>query len=241
MNLIKAGNLSHLKSSLKAAATAALMSVLGAGLVTFAGAAQAAPTTLYFSGTFTAVVGAQAAVLNGQAFSGSLSYDSGRVPDYTGGNYQDYRLGAGAMAVSTALGSGSTSGVGTLRQVWNASLGTALNGNFVGDSFSASDVATFRSALSIFDHMGLTLADDARDADDPLGVNLSALPTSFVLSEFNATEFRVGNLTDRAFGSVACLSTSATACSAGTTAVPEPGTLALCLVSFVGLAAVRRR
>ncbi|MCY7316440.1 MAG: PEP-CTERM sorting domain-containing protein [Rubrivivax sp.] len=224
---------SRLNGGLRAAATAALVSL--------AGVAQAAPVTVYFTGTFSAVFGAQAAVLDGQAFSGSLSYDAARAPDSTGGNFSDYRLGAGAMAVSTALGSGSTAGVGTLRQAWGLLIGTALNGNFVGDNFGVSGFAEFDLGLSIFDRMGLTLVDSQSDADSPLGARLSALPTRFALSEFNAAEFRVGSLTSSAYGNVACLSTSSTACSAGTTAVPEPGTLALCFASLLGLAVARRR
>ena len=81
-----------------------------AACLSLAGAAQAAPVTLYFSGNFSLVVGAQAALLDGQAFRGALTYDAARTPDFIGGNFLQYRLGAGALTVSTTLGSGSSSG-----------------------------------------------------------------------------------------------------------------------------------
>ena len=105
-----------------------------AAVVLLAGAAHAAPVTYYFSGNFSLIVGAQAAVLAGQAFNGTLTYDPATAPSVSAGNYLDYLLGAGDVTVSTLLGTGSSNGAGSIRQVWNASVGTALGGTFIGDS-----------------------------------------------------------------------------------------------------------
>ena len=71
-----------------------------AACLSLAGAAQAAPVTLYFSGNFSLAVGTQATLLDGQAFTGTLTYDAARTPDYSGGNFLQYLLGAGALTVS---------------------------------------------------------------------------------------------------------------------------------------------
>lgn len=212
-----------------------------AACLSLAGAAQAAPVTLYFSGNFSLVVGAQAALLDGQAFRGALTYDAARTPDFSGGNFLQYLLGAGALTVSTTLGSGTSSGSAAIEQSWNVVIGMALNGTFAGDAFTLSSLAAMDSGLSPFDRMGLALADRHSDVDDPFGANLSAMPTSIALSELNGAEFRLGNSTSSAYGNLACLSTSSTACPGGTTSVPEPGSLALACMSLLGLAVVRRR
>ena len=212
-----------------------------AAWLALAGAAQAAPVTLYFSGNFSLVVGAQASVLDGQAFRGALTYDAARTPDFSGGNFLQYLLGAGAFTVSTTLGSGSSNGSGAIQQSWNVLIGTALNGTFVGDAFTLSSLAAMDAGLSAFDRVGLALIDAQSDVDDPFGLNLSAMPTRIALSELNGAEFRLGNATSSAYGNLACLSTSSSACPGVTTSVPEPGSLALACMSLLGLAAVRRR
>ena len=169
-----------------------------AACLSLAGAAQAAPVTLYFSGNFSLVVGAQAALLDGQAFRGALTYDAARTPDFSGGNFLQYLLGAGALTVSTTLGSGSSSGSGAIQQSWNVLIGTALNGSFIGDSFSLSSLAAMDSELSAFDRVGLSLTDEQSDVDDPFGANLSAMPTSIALSELRGAEFRIGNSSSNA-------------------------------------------
>ena len=222
-----------------------LRAAAAAAGVLLAGAAQAAPVTYYFSGSFSLIVGAQAAMLAGQAFNGTLTYNPATAPSFSGGNYLDYFLGAGDVTVSTLLGTGSSNGTGSIRQVWNASVGTALGGTFIGDSLSVISSFTGNGGLSPFNRMGLSLADADNDGDNPFGANLSALPTNILLSELNGAEFRLsssnGTSSSSAYGSLACLSTSSTACSGVTNLVPEPGSLALACVSLLGLFATSRR
>ena len=227
MNIIK-------KLGLRAAAAAAG--------VLLAGAAQAAPVTYYFAGNFSLIVGTQAAVLADQAFNGTLTYNPATAPSFSGGsNSLDYLLGAGAVTVSTLLGTGSSNGMGSIRQIWNASVGTTLGGGFIGDSLSVISSFTGNAGLSPFNRMGLTLTDADNDGDDPFGGNLSALPTNILLSELNGAEFRLSTSSSSAYGRLACLSTSSTACSGVTNPMPEPGSLALACVSLLGLFATSRR
>ena len=222
-----------------------LRAAAAAAGVLLAGAAQAAPVTYYFSGNFSLIVGAQAAVLAGQAFNGTLTYNPATAPSFSAGNYLDYLLGAGDVTVSTLLGTGSSNGTGSIRQVWNASVGTALGGTFIGDSLSVISSFTGNAGLSPFNRMGLSLADADNDGDNPFGANLSALPTNILLSELNGAEFRLsssnGTSSSSAYGSLACFSTSSSACFGVVNPVPEPGSLALACVSLLGLFATSRR
>ena len=113
-----------------------LRAAAAAAGVPLAGAAQAAPVTYYFSGNFGFIFGAQAAVLARQAFNGTLTYNPATAPSFSVGNYLDHLLGAGDVTVSTLLGTGSSNGTGSIRQIWNALVGTALGGIFIGDSLS---------------------------------------------------------------------------------------------------------
>ena len=67
------------------------------------------------------------------------------------------------------------------------------------------------------------------------------MPTSIALSELRGAEFRIGNSSSNAYGNLACLSKSSTACLGVNASVPEPGRLALACMSLLGLVVVRRR
>lgn len=200
--------------------------------------AKATPVTFYFSGTFTATTGLAASFAN-MDFTGQFSYDTAWVPFWTGGNFTQYRMPAGALSAASSDGSTSSQG-GTnnlLNMVWGSSISsTTLSGT--GDYLWVNALSDFAGSWSGFYSANLILLDVGATA---LGPTLSALPTSMGLANWTAAEFRMFYQTggSDAAGALTCASTDASVCTSQR--VPEPSTLILAGLALAGLRGAKRK
>lgn len=202
------------------------------------GGSQAALVTYYFSGTFSTATGLATSFASPE-FTGQFSYDSNLAPFFSGGNFSQFRLPAGALTAASVDGSASSQGSpnNLVNTVWGSTITSSTVSGF-GDYLRMNASADFTGSWQGFVSANLLLLDTGRTA---LGSNLSGLPTSLPgLAGWTGTEFSLFSQTgiSVAAGALGCLSAQANVCSA--TRVPEPGTLALVALALAGLRSFRR-